>query len=119
METTPIVYKGELYLFESVRPNYWNNTVANGLNGTAHFRFVHVLSGRKTPVFARGHGFGCAIVDEATEAVYVFGTHIVESGGTIVTVFVSRDGMQTWSNKTAIDLGPSKRRTWNTSVGKG
>jgi hypothetical protein len=37
--------------------------------------------------------------------------------GQNITVFWSTDRMQTWKNRTALDLGRG-RVTWNTSVGK-
>jgi hypothetical protein len=132
VETTPVVYRGELWLFEAVHYNYWNNTESSPIDCTAatskiaavdcrtHQRFTNVHTGEKTPVFGQGHFFGSAYVDNATDTVYVFGTK--GDSGTYpgaaenVTVFWSTDGMRTWKSRTAITI---KGTTWNTSVGKG
>ena len=55
--TTPVDVAGELWLFESVRPDYWNNTA-----GHEYLRFVHMQSGRTSASFGAGHGLGSAIV---------------------------------------------------------
>lgn len=57
VETTPVDVAGELWLFESVRPDYWNNTA-----GHEYLRFVHMQSGRTSASFGAGHGLGSAIV---------------------------------------------------------
>ena len=49
VETTPVVVQSELYLFESVRGDYWNNSA-----GKEYLRFVHMQSGEKTPSFGAG-----------------------------------------------------------------
>ena len=129
VETTPLVVHGELYLFESVRSDYWNHS------GTENLRFVHMLSGTKTPSFGAGHALGCALAEDggAHAGVYAFGTKrefgVVDSGGAapgqIISVFHSTDGMITWQTKTAVDFSKekspsrSKRVVFNTSVGRG
>ena len=75
VETTPIVYEGELWLFEAVHHNYWNNSIDKPFALRPHQRFVNMLTGEKTPVFGVGHLFGCAYVDDATATVYAFGTY--------------------------------------------
>eukprot|EP01043_Picozoa_sp_COSAG02_P063022 COSAG02_NODE_8830_length_2429_cov_1.829614_2_plen_539_part_00 len=127
VETTPVTIDGELWLFESVRPDYWNNSLA----GHEYLRFVHLQSGRSTAAFGLGHALGSAIVD--TGRVFAFGTKRAfglqgetAADGQVISVFWSSDGMKTWDNKTAIDFskdtkvpGRSRRVVFNTSVGKG
>jgi hypothetical protein len=89
VETTPIVFGGELWLFEAVHQNYWNTTQDTPYDCTAlargtvastdcrtHQRFVNVHTGEQSSLFGQGHFFGSAIVDNTTgvEIVYVFGT---------------------------------------------
>ena len=126
VETTPVTIDGELWLFESVRPDYWNNSA-----GHEYLRFVHLQSGHSSAAFGAGHALGSAIVD--TGKVFAFGTKRTfgvhgetAADGQVITVFWSSDGMKTWRNKTAIDFskdtkapGRSKRVVFNTSVGKG
>ena len=53
VETTPLVIEGKLWRFESVRPEYWNNTASPGSAGggeagyasPSFFRFVDVATG--------------------------------------------------------------------------
>ena len=128
VETTPVSIDGELWLFESVRPDYWNNTA-----GHEYLRFVHLQTGRTSVAFGAGHALGSAIVD--SDRVFAFGTKRsfgmarqqgTPADGQVISVFWSTDGMKTWLNKTAIDFsedtkvpGRSKRVVFNTSVGKG
>ena len=120
VETTPVIFQGELWLFESVRKNYWNSTPQGPGGLQPHMRFVNVKTGEKSSVFGIGHFFGSAIVEGDT--VFAYGTKgdtgDSPGAGENVTVFWSSD-MQTWRNRTALNLGKSKRNTWNTSVGKG
>lgn len=141
VETTPLVIKDQLYLFESMRPDYWNNTNDTRSSGSEYLRFVHMLSGAKTPSFGTGHALGCAHA-EATggphDGVYAFGTKrsFGDAGaaadatggaapGQIISMFKSTDMMQTWQTKTIIDFSQQqqgsrkKRVVFNTSVGKG
>lgn len=66
VETTPIVFHGELYRFEAVR----RKSFATGSN-VAHWselsdspclRFIHVRSNASTPLFAEDHTFGFPFV---------------------------------------------------------
>lgn len=36
VETTPVVIEGQLWRFESVRPEYWNNTGSDGPSGPSY-----------------------------------------------------------------------------------
>ena len=53
VETTPVVFRGRLYRFEYVRPNYHGNPT-----GESYFWFVDVESGEMTPPFARRYQLG-------------------------------------------------------------
>lgn len=74
VETTPVVWKGKLLRFESVRGNYGSEPGCPtcGLEqrdpsmGTqAYFRFRDVAAPLGvTPSFAAGYSFGCAFVQE-------------------------------------------------------
>ena len=105
VETTPVVIDEELWLFESVRPDYWNNTA-----GHEYLRFKHMQSGRTSTSFGAGHALGSAIVDPS--GVFAFGTKQTFGGcadshpaaGQVISVFWSTDGLQTWHNQTAIDI---------------
>lgn len=142
VETTPVSIAGELWLFESVRPDYWNNT-----EGHEYLRFVHMLSGTTSTSFGAGHALGSALVmtgpcpPKGVCGVFAFGTKrgfgatgglndasgpAAAADGQVITVFWSTDSLKTWNNKTAIDFstdgkvpGRSKRVVFNTSVGKG
>lgn len=107
VETTPVVFRGQLYRFEYVRPNYRHNHT-----GDSYFRFVHVGSGEVTPAFAAGYHLGSAYVEGDT--VYVYGVDIW--GGTRIQVFWSRD-MGTWFTQPALCL--PGWGIFNTSVCKG
>lgn len=121
-----------LFRFESVRPEYWNNSFSESVEGTSYFRFVDVATGDLTPPFAFNHSLGCAMVvgDEggddtarsssASSVVYVYGTTADSSGGGgAVDVFWSSDNMQTWKSKQAVDFGSQGKHVFNTSVEKG
>ncbi|MBE6588877.1 MAG: hypothetical protein E7643_01740 [Ruminococcaceae bacterium] len=64
VETTPLVYKGELYRFEVVRRKSFAAENANAIGHWSELaddpclRFVHVRTNQATPIFAEGHTFG-------------------------------------------------------------
>ena len=68
VETTPIVFKGELYRFEVVRRRSFTSlTVCESwreLDDLPCLRFIHVRSNASTPLFAEGHTFGFPYVIE-------------------------------------------------------
>ncbi len=102
VETTPVVFNGQLLRFEWVRDGYWNNA-----RKTNYFRFVDVASGEPGPAFADGHEFGSAFVHDGT--MYVTGT----LGRDRVNVFASRD-LTHWESWPAI--APGRYGIFNTSV---
>ena len=94
VETTPIVFNGRLYRFESTRNHYYANDTEY-----TYFRFCDVESGEITPSFARGYHFGSAFVKGDT--VYVFG--VDDWGGENIRVFRSKD-LVNWNSCSDISL---------------
>src|SRR5262245_505064 len=94
VEATPVVFRGRLYRFESVRKDYHANTA-----GAPHFRFVDVATGKATPAFARGYHLGCAFVEGGT--AHAFG--VAKWGGSKVTHFRSKD-LKKWEAEPALAL---------------
>jgi alpha-L-fucosidase len=94
VETTPAVFHGRLYRFESVRPDYWDNRL-----GVQHFRFLDVASGRATAVFGQGCDFGCPYTEGGEMHVY----GVRPGGGSQMCVFRSRD-LEAWSDAVAFEL---------------
>ena len=107
VETTPIVFRGRLYLFEYVRSNYEQNRT-----GVSYFRFMDVESGETTPPFARGYHLGSAYVRGDT--VFVYG--VDRWGGSRIQVFWSKD-LKAWSSRPALTL--PDWGIYNNSVCKG
>jgi len=107
VETTPVVFRDRLYLFEYVRQNYKPNKT-----GDSYFRFVDVESDEVTPPFAAGYHLGSAHVEGDT--VYAYGVDLW--GESNIQVFWSKD-MQTWSSQSALNL--PGWGIYNTSVCKG
>src|SRR4051812_5238673 len=66
VETTPVVFRDTLYLFEYVRKDYLANKT-----GDSYFRFTDVEKGTATTAFANGFDLGCAYADG--ESMWVFG----------------------------------------------
>ena len=104
VETQPIVYRNNLYRFESVRKRYPGNTTS-----MPYFRFVDVASQQATPAFAEGHDLGCALV--ADERMWVFGTP--GWGANKVQQFWS-DDLKTWHSSEALSI--EGWELFNTSV---
>lgn len=94
VETTPIVFKGEVYRFEYVRPGYWDNKT-----GDSYFRFINHKSGNPTKSFAKGFHLGSAFVHN--EIIYVTAVDIWE--GEEVHIF-SSDDLENWDSWLAFKL---------------
>lgn len=94
VETQPIVFRDQLYRFESVRTRYKGN-----LTDEPYFRFVDPASGEAMPGFAKGHDLGSVFVDG--ETMYVFGTP--GWGSPTITMFWSKD-LKTWKSKRILEL---------------
>ncbi len=104
VETTPVVFQGKLYRFESVRTRYRSNRL-----GRPYYRFVEVATGRTTPPFGKDHDLGSALVHEGT--MYVFGPR--GWGTSAIDVFWSRD-LKHWQQAQALKLPGWE--LYNTSV---
>src|SRR5512137_1933922 len=89
VETTPVVFRRQIYRFEWVRPGYWANTLKQ-----SYFRFVNRRTGDRTPAFALGYEFGSAFV--AANTAYVTGT---TSNRSAIQMFASKD-LKTWESWT-------------------
>lgn len=94
VETTPIVFKNQVYRYEYVRAQYWNNPT-----GDAYSRFIHHKTGKATPSFATGFHLGSAAVDD--DLVIVTAVDIWD--GEKIHVFTSRD-LETWDSWNALTL---------------
>lgn len=79
VETTPVVYKGELYRFEVVRRKSFTSATASqhiywrDLDEPPCLRFVHVRTNTSTPLFAEGYTFGFPWAEEDTMYVVTGG----------------------------------------------
>ncbi len=104
VETTPFVFRGRLYRFESVRTRYSANKT-----GKPYFRMVDTKTGDATPPFAEGHDLGSAFDHDDT--VYVYGVH--GWGTSTIHVFWSKD-LRNWQSRPALTV-PSWK-IFNTSV---
>lgn len=108
VETTPVVWRGDVWRFEWVRQGigqqYWANS-----RQTNYFRFRNRQSGAVTPPFADGHEFGSAYVEEGT--AYVTGT----LGRSKIDLFVSRD-LTNWEQRVVLD--DRRYGIFNTSMEK-
>ena len=94
VETTPVVFKGDLYRFEYVRPKYYANKT-----GDSYFRFINHKTGAATPSFARGYHLGSAFV--FGDSVYVTAVDIWD--GENLVLFVSGD-LQHWKSRNILNL---------------
>ena len=129
-ETTPVVWKGELYQFESVRIGNWNNTLnctndspGEGRRCQSYLRFRKQSGPPEwktgevaTAPFGVGWALGCAIVDEQGGRVHAFASR---EGGVIGTW--SSDDLTPeaeWRQSEALQLPPGYT-SFNTAVGKG
>lgn len=106
VETTPVVFRNKLFLFEYVRNNYKPNTT-----GSSYFRFIDIGSHTPTAPFAQGYHLGSAFVEE--ETVYVYGVGLW--GDSKIYGFRSTD-LDRWSSNILLDL--PRWGIYNTSVCK-
>ena len=93
VETTPLVWKGELYRFEVVRSRSFTATNAcsdwNELGDSPCLRFVHVRSNTPTPLFADDHTFGFPYV--VGDTMYVITGAGKNWGVDTLDIFKSKD----------------------------
>ena len=105
VETTPIVWKGDLYRFEVVRSKSFTAKNANSnwyeLGDEPCLRFIHVRSNESTPLFAEGHTFGFPIVVD--EKMYVV-TGNRNYWGSDGLVFYRSDDLENWEQYAEVNL---------------
>ena len=105
VETTPLVFKDELYRFEVVRRKSFtsDNATKNWreLKDLPCLRFVHVKTGASTPTFADGHTFGFPYVEGDT--VYVV-TGSREYWGSDGLVFYRSNDLINWEQYATVEL---------------
>jgi len=94
VETTPIVFKDQVYRFEYVRQKYYANS-----SGDSYFRFIDHKTREATPPFAQGYHLGSAFVDN--DSVYVTAVDIWN--GENIDLFVSGD-LQHWKSRHVLNL---------------
>lgn len=135
-ETTPVVWEGELYRFESVRSGHWNNSLnctntspGQGRRCQSYLRFRRQsgspswLTGEVvTAPFGLGWGLACAIVDDDGAG---------STGGKTIHAFASQEGRTVgrfssdaltpsakWEFSVALTL-PAGFTAFNTAVARG
>lgn len=128
-ETTPFVFKGELYRFESLRSGNWNNTLncsntspGQGRSCVQYLR-VRRQSGPPawktgdvvTPPFGEGYGLGCAFVDQG-DTVYAYASREKQDVAVYSATDLAIDAP--WSSGTALTL-PNGYTVFNTAVHRG
>lgn len=105
VETTPLVFRGELYRFEVVRRKSFTSENAradwDALEDLPCLRFVHVRTDTHTPCFAEGHTFGFPYVEE--DVMYVV-TGSRPTWGSDGLVFYRSTDLVHWEPYTTVDL---------------
>lgn len=94
VETTPVVFKGNLYRFEYVRQTYWANR-----SNDSYFRFAEHASGHSGKPFAQGYHLGNVYVENDT--LFVTATNTWD--GERIDIFAS-DDMRRWERWNALYL---------------
>ena len=108
VETTPVVFRGVLYRFESVRSNFYEPSKMP----KPHFHFLSKGGGGYTPEFAQGFQMGSAHVEG--DRAYVYG--VDACGAEAIHVFWS-DDLKQWTSQVALEM--PGWGIYNTSVCKG
>lgn len=118
VETTPLVWKGELYRFEVVRRKSF--CAANANNGRWQdiqddpcLRFIHVRTNTSTPLFAEGHTFGFAYAENDVMYVVTGNKPVWGSDG---LVFYRSTDLENWEEYACLDLPGWK--TYNMNIAK-
>ena len=107
VETTPIVFKGELYRFEVVRRKSFTSDNASSVehwqdvDDLPCLRFIHVRTNQSTPLFAEGNSFGFPYEVDGTMYVVTGNKPVWGSDGLI---FYKSTDLQTWEKHTEISL---------------
>lgn len=117
VETTPVVWKGELLRFEWVRNFDWGNEKGSQMGNyrdVGCYHFVNMKTEEPTPEFAFNHSFGCCYEEDGI--MYVHGVE-GSGGGQVINTFWS-DDLVNWHQQTAL-VFPEDIPLYNTSVCKG
>lgn len=105
VETTPLVYRGELYRFEVVRRKSFTSENASAdwqkINDLPCLRFIHVRTNTPTPCFADGHSFGFAYTEN--DVMYVV-TGSCANWGSDGLVFYRSTDLVNWEQYTSLEL---------------
>ncbi len=119
VETTPIVFGGELYRFEVVRRKSFASenagTVAHWseLADDPCLRFVHVRTNTATPTFAEGHTFGFPWAEDGVMYVVTGGSR---NWGSDSLVFLRSTDLLHWEEYTTLQM--PGWRIYNMNVAK-
>lgn len=112
-ETTPLIWKDELYRFEVIRrPMLATHEILEGswhdLPGDPALRFVHVRTDAPTPYFAQGHTFGFPFVDGDTMYVVTgkskFGSSDGAGWGNDTLVFFRSKDLVNWEKYQEVEM---------------
>ena len=115
VETTPVVWKDELLMFEWVRSNLWGNG-GHKSRKTGYYQFFDIKTDEpKSSPFAHEHAFGCCYAED--DVMYVHGVRGNGGQTKYIDVFQSED-LKNWESKLALEL-PEELKVYNTSVCKG
>ena len=105
VETTPLVYRGELYRFEAIRKRSLATetgcTTPVGSDDPPCLRFVHVRTNTSTPFFAMGHTFGFAYAENDVMYVVTGSRPIWGSDG---LVFYRSTDLVHWEQYASLEL---------------
>ena len=115
VESTPIVFAGNLYRFEYCRPaksDHLNGVNPYNPNPWSSFHFIDMKTGRQLPSFAKDHHLGCAYTDGGV--MYAVGVE-GEWGGDTLHIFRS-ENLCDWECAGALHLPGWK--IFNTGVCK-
>ena len=117
VETTPLVWKGELYRFEVVRRKSFCAENATSewakIEDDPCLRFIHVRSNTSTPLFAEGHSFGFPYAEDGV--MYVVTGKNRDWGSDGLVFFRSTD-LENWEEYARFDLPGWK--TYNMNIAK-
>lgn len=113
VESTPVVWEGELLRFEWVRNLNWG--ASGGVNrAVGCYQFVNMKNEETVCTFANDHSFGCCYSENGK--MYVIGVR-GNGGGNILDLFVSSD-LENWECSTVLTF-PEGISLFNTSICKG
>lgn len=107
VETTPLVFRGELYRFEVVRRKSFSSENADSvaiwteLEDEPCLRLIHVRTNQSTPLFAEGHTFGFPFVQDDTMYVVTGGNR---EWGSDSLVFLRSDDLVHWEPFTTLEM---------------